>query len=81
MWMGIGRGPGYPLATDSRATMLGITSITASTGHSTRPGSTVEQVEQVEHSRRKTEDPRGWLEETEEMWDSIEESRWWQPAV
>ena len=49
MWMGIGRGPdlkpvrgggpGYPSATASRATMLGITSITASTGHSTRPGS------------------------------------------
>lgn len=38
----------------------------------------------VEHTRKKTEvleDPSGWLEESEEMWESIEESRWWQPTV
>ena len=34
----------------------------------------------VEHTRKKVEkDESGWLEETEEMWESIEESRWWQP--
>ena len=38
----------------------------------------------VEHTRtrKKTETEKEeseWLEETEEMWESIEESRWWQP--
>jgi len=38
----------------------------------------------VEHTRKKTkaeQDQTGLLEETEEMWESIEESRWWQPAL
>lgn len=38
----------------------------------------------VEHTRKKkaaVEDQAGWLGETEEMWESIEESRWWQPTL
>ena len=33
----------------------------------------------VEHTRKVEEDQEKLLEESEEMWESIEESRWWQP--
>ena len=35
----------------------------------------------VEHTRKPDTSSTSWLAETEEMWESIEESRWWQPSV
>ena len=35
----------------------------------------------VEHTRRLEQETEKWLEESEELWESIDESRWWQPPV
>jgi len=35
----------------------------------------------VEHTRTLEQETEKWLEESEELWESIDESRWWQPPV